>query len=471
MNDLAAQTLGAQFVALAREGASLFSAMSRSRPVSDQGQYACAILDGDGRLIAQDQGEPSHLAAVQSTVAHLLDAFAFNIGDGDVILSGDPHCGGTWCGVLTLARPLFFDGDLRFVAALRFALPDLSGEIPGLFQPHAHEIWQEALRVTPVKLIEASAAQQDLRRYLLRNTRAPRVLDNDLKAAVRVTGHIGARIAAQVDHRGLGASTRAAEARIAYSRARAEAHLAEVACGRAAAQGIGLVVEHDEAGLAIDLDGTDGISGSASNMTLAATRAVALSQLAGELIEDGALAQGLLDAIAVRCSDNCILAAKAPAAVSLGWRITAPKFAAALAEATGTVSLFAPPVPLLMMFEEIGSVPESHPAAISPGFVRTANGSGSDAASGRRRLMSVEMTEIEGRLSVASREATETGMVAEVVVMAEGFEAITVPGGPEPEITQSEPLERKRSAVLSLAPGARIRFDYPAIGRDSDARV
>ena len=106
------------------------------------------------RLVAQDQGEPSHLAAVQSTVAYMLDAFAFNLSDGDIILAGDPYCGGTWGGVLTLVRPFFHGGDLRFLAALRFAVPDLAGDIPGPFQPGAHEIWQEALRVTPVKLAE-----------------------------------------------------------------------------------------------------------------------------------------------------------------------------------------------------------------------------------------------------------------------------------------------------------------------------
>ncbi len=93
MTDIQRQILSSRFAAIAREGAEIFARMARSPAVIDEGQYACAILDS-GRLVAQEQGEPSQLAAVQATVAWLIDAFAFDIAEGDMILTGDPYCGG-----------------------------------------------------------------------------------------------------------------------------------------------------------------------------------------------------------------------------------------------------------------------------------------------------------------------------------------------------------------------------------------
>lgn len=469
MSGFRTQILAQQLAALTREGAGLFVAMSRSALVVDEGQYACAILDGDGRLVAQDQGEPSHLAAVQSTVAHVLDAFAFNLSDGDVVLAGDPYCGGTWGGVLTLVRPFFHGGDLRFLAALRFAVPDLAGDIPGPYQPGADEIWQEALRVTPVKLVEAGAAQQDVRQYLLRNSRTPSVLDNDLTVAAVVAAHVGARLSSMVGSRGLEAVLGAAKDRIAYSARRARVHLGGITAGAAREDEITVRVVPSDAGVVIDLDGTAPAAPDATNLALGATRAVALAQLAWPLIEDDALAQGLLDAVEIRCPPDCLLAPHAPAAVSLGWRVTAPRLAATLARAIGEAPVIAPSAPLLMLFEPIGSAAESHPVRVSPGFVPMPGAAGSDAAAGRRRLASAELTEMAGTMAVHRREATNAGMAAELVVTGAGLEAVIVPGAEEPMIAQDAPLGRPRSNVLSLQAGARISFDYPTAPGDARA--
>ena len=468
MTAIQRQILSARFAALAREGAETFMRMARSPAVMEEGQHACAILDAAGRLVAQEQGEPSQLAAVQSTVAWLVDAFAFDVADGDAILVGDPYCGGTSAGMLTLALPVAHDGEIAFFVALRFGCPDLAGDIPGPYQPGAHEIWQEALRITPVKLVRAGAPQRDVRRYILRNTRAPDHLDADLTAAEVAARQVAVRLGAMLSARGPDLVRGAAEHRMAHARARLVNHLDGIAGGSGEAgvprtdAVVRVCVGRDAGRLVVDFAGTSAASEGAANLTSAATRAVVLAQLAAEVIEDVGMSQGILEAIDLILPDGSCVNAAFPAAVSLGWRQVAPALSEALARAISREPAFAPPPPLVVLFPEIGAAPVSLPVVLSPGFLPRAEAAGGDAASGRRRLISVEQAEIGGDFSILRREFDDGGMSAEVMVRRSGLEGIIVPGADvAPEIIQDAPLARERSNVLALAAGARIRFTYP----------
>ena len=471
MTAIAAQILGNRFAALAREGAERFAAMSRGPLVIEEGQYACAILDEAGRLIAQDQGEPSQIAAVQATVARTLDAFAYNLSDGDVLLTGDPYWGGTWAGVLTLMVPVFHQGEMRFVVAIRFAAADLAGDIPGPFQPAAHEIWQEALRVSPVKLVRAGAPQGDVRAYVLRNSRASAVLGADLAMAQVNARRIGARLSALVADRGLDAVLAAAEARIGYGAARAQAALAGLRAGEGASGPVRVRLVPGQP-VAVDLADSAAAVPGAGNLTLATTRGVVLTQLLGPVIEDAGLSQGILDAVSIAAPAGSLLDAPFPAALSLGWRQTAPHLAAALAEASGTAPAIWPAPPLVVLFPEIGSGPVAQAVALSPGFVTAPGCAGSDAAAGRRRLVSAEEAEVAGLFRLDRRERTAAGGIAAAIrIAAPRIEGIVVPGAGAPDLHGASP--RPRSAVLSLPPGTRIDFHYPAEegSGDDDARL
>ncbi len=468
MTAIQRQILSARFAALAREGAESFARMARSPAVMDEGAYACAILDASGRLVAQEQGEPSQLAAVQATVAWLIDAFAFDIAEGDAILAGDPHCGGTFAGTLTLTMPVAHEGEIAYFVAIRFACPDLAGDIPGPFQPTAREIWEESLRVTPVKLARAGAPQRDVRRYILKNSRAPDHLDADLTAAEAAARQVAIRLAAILAARGATLVQSAAEYRIAHARARLASHLRDMAAatveaplpGTAGIVRVSIVPADD--GIIVDFAGTSDAAESAANLTPAATAAVVLAELAGPVIEDVGMSQGILDAVTLVMPAGLCVSAAAPAAVSLGWRQVAPAVSAALARATRREPAFSPSAPLVVLFPEIGASPVAVPMTLSPGFLPRAETAGGDAATGRRRLISAEQAEVEGIVSIVRREFDDGGMVAEVEVRRADLEGIVVPGAEiAPDIRQAAPIARERSNVLALAVGARILFRYP----------
>lgn len=455
---LAAQILGNRFAALAHEGAAGFAAMSRSPLVIEEGQYAFAILDGEGQLIAQDQGEPSHLAAIQATAEYTLDAFAFDLTEGDVILTGDPYCGGTRSGVLTIIVPVFWDGDLKFLSAVRFAVADLAGNVPGPFQPDAHEIWQESLRLTPVKLVKAGAPQKDVRNYITRNTRATALLDSDLTTAMVTATRIGEQIIGLIENKGLDLINAAATQRIEYGAARAKTALADLTSGKASVDGASVSITTGNQ-VHVDLSKMPVSEEDSNNLTLAATRAVVLVQLLSDVIEDAGMSQGILDAVKITAPEGSTVNATFPAALSCGWRVVAPALSAALAQATGTIAAFNPAPPMVILFDEIGSGPVTQPIALSPGFSTFEGCAGSDAASGRRRIISAEETEAAGRVNLWHRQIGDNGVTAELTVTADNQEAIVVPGGLAPEITGA--TVRERSNVLTLPAGSKITFTYP----------
>lgn len=454
----AAQILGNRFAALVREGATGFAAMSRTALVMEEGQYACAILDAQGQLIAQDQGEPSHLVAVQATVAFSLDAFAFNLAEGDVIVTGDPYCGGTWGGVLTVIVPVFWDGDVRFLTAIRFAAADLAGNVPGPVQPDAHEIWQEALRISPVKLVKAGAPQKDVRRYITRNSRASALLDADLTTATVTATRIANEVARLVEDKGLDLAMAAAEHCMAYGAQRAQTVLAQIPAGQGTCGNVTVFLTKTN-GLSVDLRESAPTGETAMNLTAAAAKAVVLSQLLSEVIDDAGLSQGVLDAVEILSEPGTVVDAVAPAAVSCGWRVVAPNLSEALAQATGRPAAFQPAPPMVMLFDEIGSGPVTVPMILSPAFTPIADCAGSDTASGRRVIISAEEAEMGGRVRLQRRELVENGLSAVLTVMADGQEAIVLPGGVVPDVRGA--TARERSNVISLPKGASLDFNYP----------
>lgn len=454
----AAQILGNRYAALAHEGATGFAAMSRTPLVIEEGQYACAILDANGRLIAQDQGEPSHLAAVQATVAYSLDAFAFNLAEGDVILAGDPYCGGTWGGVLTVIVPVFWDGDVQFLTAVRFAAADLAGNVPGPYQPDAHEIWQESLRVSPVKLVKAGAPQKDVRRYIVRNTRATELLDSDLTTAVVTASRIADEVTRLIDDKGLALALEAAEHCIAYGAQRAASVLKEITSGHGTCAGVAAEVQQGEV-LTVAFQGSAASGEDAMNMTAVTTKAVVLSQLLSEVIDDAGMSQGVLDAVNITSEPGTVVNASFPAALSCGWRVVAPAVSQALAQATGQNAAFQPAPPMVMLFNEIGAGPVTVPMALSPAFTPIGDCAGSDTASGRRKIISAEEAEVTGRVMLHQREISKGGIMAAVTVTAEDQEAIILPGGTPPKIDGA--TQRERSNVVSLPEESMLIFTYP----------
>lgn len=157
---------------------------SYSQILNSSRDFSTALSDPEGRLVAQAEHVPIHVGALPWAVKAVHDAFRGRVRPGDVYLLNDPYRGGNHLPDLTAFVPVF-DGDrLAFWAINRSHQSDIGGATHGAYNPGATEIWQEGLRVPPLRLYEQGVLREDVHDLLLLNVRHPRDFRGDLAAMI-----------------------------------------------------------------------------------------------------------------------------------------------------------------------------------------------------------------------------------------------------------------------------------------------
>src|SRR5437588_2862668 len=164
---------------------------SYSQILNSSRDFSLAICDTGGRLIAQADHLPVHVGALPWATLAVEERFS-DVRAGDVILLNDPYHGGSHLPDLTAFVPIF-DGKKRLLwTIVRAHQSDIGGATHGAYNPSATEIFQEGLRVPPIKLYEAGRPREDLLDLLALNVRNPREFRGDL-AAMLGAAHLGER--------------------------------------------------------------------------------------------------------------------------------------------------------------------------------------------------------------------------------------------------------------------------------------
>ena len=164
---------------------------SYSQILNSSRDFSLAICDTRGRLIAQADHLPVHVGALPWATLAVEERFN-DVKPGDVFLLNDPYFGGSHLPDLTAFVPVF-DGDKRLLwTIVRAHQSDIGGATHGAYNPGATEIWQEGLRIPPIRLAEAGRPREDILDMLALNVRNPREFRGDL-AAMLGAAHLGER--------------------------------------------------------------------------------------------------------------------------------------------------------------------------------------------------------------------------------------------------------------------------------------
>ena len=239
--------------------------------IKERRDYSCAVFDGDGEVIAMGDHMPVHLGSMPMSVRAAIVACQLTGGmkPGDVVMLNDPFCGGTHLPDITLVAPVYVMGgaggrkrehspnsrgrgarghtskegspDLRgrgardhmcpdFYVASRAHHADVGGAYPGSMGL-CREIYQEGVRIPPVKLMSAGKMQHDVLALLLNNVRTPEEREGDLGAQLAAC-HTGAERLREVCARyGVEKAKRAARDLLHYSEELMRAFLNRVPAG------------------------------------------------------------------------------------------------------------------------------------------------------------------------------------------------------------------------------------------------
>jgi N-methylhydantoinase B len=219
--------------------------------IKERRDYSCAVFDGAGEVIAMGDHMPVHLGSMPMSVRAAIDAGAMEAGD--IVMLNDPFCGGTHLPDITLVAPVFvrpgIDRSLRragrqqpteprgrgvrdslspdFYVASRAHHADVGGAYAGSMGL-CREIYQEGVRIPPVKLMQAGAMNRDVLAMLLNNVRTPEEREGDLGAQVAAC-HTGAERLREIGARyGLKRAQRAASDLLDYSEELMRAFLVRV---------------------------------------------------------------------------------------------------------------------------------------------------------------------------------------------------------------------------------------------------
>lgn len=153
--------------------------------VRDTMDYSTALMDGEGRVIAQGLTLAVQLGSFPDVMRHLLAEFGGDMADGDVFACNDPYgAGGQHLPDIYVIRPVYAEGQRIGFAGTIAHHCDVGGIAAGSVAIHATEIFQEGLRLPIVKLVEAHRPVTPVFRILERNSRNPVHLLGDLRAQI-----------------------------------------------------------------------------------------------------------------------------------------------------------------------------------------------------------------------------------------------------------------------------------------------
>jgi N-methylhydantoinase B len=150
--------------------------------LKDNMDYSTAIFDGAGNLAAQGLTLPGHLGSMPTAMAAFAAAFAGDIAEGDVFILNDPFQGGMHLPDVFVFQPVFFDGEMLAWAATVCHHTDVGGRVPGSNASDSTEIYQEGLRIPPLKLFDRGKRNDTLYALIERNVRVPVKVFGDLRA-------------------------------------------------------------------------------------------------------------------------------------------------------------------------------------------------------------------------------------------------------------------------------------------------
>ncbi|MGB6869811.1 MAG: hydantoinase B/oxoprolinase family protein [Acidobacteriaceae bacterium] len=151
--------------------------------IKERRDYSCAVFDSQARVIAMGDHMPVHLGSMPMSVEAAVRAFS--LGPGDIAMLNDPYAGGTHLPDITMVLPVFLPGSTRpaFYVSNRAHHADVGGCFAGSMGP-AREIFQEGLRIPPVRIVRGGALDRETMDLLLLNVRTPQEREGDLAAQI-----------------------------------------------------------------------------------------------------------------------------------------------------------------------------------------------------------------------------------------------------------------------------------------------
>ena len=158
--------------------------------------------------------------------AVLRDFHLNDIEEGDAFICNDAYlAGGTHLPDISIITPVFYANKLRFFVACVGHHADVGGSVPGSISPSAASIFEEGIRIPPIKIVRRGILQEDIIRLVVNNTREPEDRNLDLKVQIATNDFGVIQTTKLIEKMGLEAMEVAVEDLLIYTSRRLKKHL------------------------------------------------------------------------------------------------------------------------------------------------------------------------------------------------------------------------------------------------------
>ncbi len=165
---------------------------ARSPIVRDVLDYSVTLCDRRGRILSQAKTVALHLGAVPDAMEVVMRRFGSSVAPGDVIVLNDPYEGGMHLPDIFMFKPIFLEARLQGFSVVIAHHCDVGGRVPGSNASDSTEIFQEGLRIPPMKLYDKGVLNETLVSIIRKNVRLPDLVIGDIEAQY-ATCNIGER--------------------------------------------------------------------------------------------------------------------------------------------------------------------------------------------------------------------------------------------------------------------------------------
>jgi 5-oxoprolinase (ATP-hydrolysing) len=353
---------------IADEMATTLARTARSLIMRDSHDFSVALCNADGELVTGGIGIAVHLGAIPNAMAAVLDRFRGQFAPGDLVITNDPYSGGMHLPDIFAFRPIFVDDALFGFAATTAHMADIGGRVPGGNAADSTDIFQEGLRIPPIKLFARGELNQGWVELIRANVRQPDIVLGDLFAEVAACNRAETQVREVCERLGTGNLIRYMRALIEYGERVSRVALASLQKGRYSFtdhlddDGVGgppvtvqVAVDVTAEGVEVDFTGSSPQVRSAINAPLSMARSVAafvVKAIIGSEIPNNA---GFLRLIKVVAPEGTVVNMSFPAACAAR-AVTAYRMMDAL------LGAFAPVAP-----DRVPAAGDGGPAVISVG--------------------------------------------------------------------------------------------------------
>ncbi|MBK6863536.1 MAG: hydantoinase B/oxoprolinase family protein [Ideonella sp.] len=322
---------------------------TRSPILCEAKDYVTGLYDAEGRMLEQTENLPILAFSLAPVCKHIRKLFDGDIHEGDVFFHNDVFSLGNQNNDVAVFKPVFVDGELVGWTAVKGHQADIGGAVAGGYNPNAVEVWQEALRIPAVKIVDRGKLRQDVWNLIFANVRLD-IVQHDMKAEMGACEVGARRLVALLAKYGVDSYRAHKQALFDATRRMMQAEIAKIPNGRYSGEGyvyydgrhegskftIRVDIEVEDKRIRFDYSRTDAQTNGFVNGTFTSSASATILTLLQMVNPDIPHNEGMVEPIEIVIPEGTILNAAYPKATTFGNHLCPPN-ADAIQRALGPV--------------------------------------------------------------------------------------------------------------------------------------